>query len=203
MNNAVSLLYERSATPWHRTFHTTIMSKAREHPAKSPLRNRLRKIGIVPPTIDAINRKMDILCRIATGERNIMSDLAFFERLYQKQLGFCARAAHWNTYPIDEFVVAIPPVIFKVVEHLKASLPDIQLEIDQLVAMRTKKQGANKIAETMLFARDGRTRLALAGWSQVLREEPAIYSLPGANANRLIALLNIATEAIKDSRRVP
>ena len=179
------------------------MSPAREYPQKSRMRTTLRKIGIVPPKVEAINRKMDILRRIAVGERNIMPDLAFFEKLYQKRLGFCAHAAHWNTYPIDEFVVAIPPVIAKLVDYLKTSLPDVAFEIDQLVAVRPKKQGANKVAETILFCRDGRTRLALARWSQVLLEEPAIYSLPGVTTNRLIALLEITMQAIKDSRRVP
>lgn len=179
------------------------MSPAREHQTKSNVRNQLRSIGIIPPHVDAINRKMDILRRIAAGERKIMSDLAFFEKLYHKQLGFCASTAHWNTYPIDEFVIAIPPAISKLIAHLKKSFPDIQLEIDQLVAVRPRKQGANKVAETMLFVRDGRTRLALAGWSQVLREEPGMYSLPGAPTNKLIALLDITREAIKDSRRVP
>lgn len=179
------------------------MSKARENPRKPGLRNRLRAIGVIPPSVHAVNRKMDILLRIAGGERHIDPDLAFFEKHYQRRLGFCARAAHWNSYPIEEYLIGLPEVIKNLVSHLQTSLPDIQLEIDQLVAIRPQKHVASKVTETMLFARDGATRLALAGWSNVLLENPAIYSLPGSNANRLIALLNIPTEAVKDSRRVP
>ncbi|MEK7648733.1 MAG: hypothetical protein AAB400_02310 [Patescibacteria group bacterium] len=179
------------------------MSKARERPHKTDLRNRLRTIGIIPPDVEAVNRKMDILCRIAGGERHIDPDLAFFEKLYQKSLGFCAKTAHWNSYPIEEFVVELPPVISKLVAHLQSALPDVKLEIDQLVAVRPQKKVANKVAETMLFARDETARLALAGWSDVLQDDPAIYSLPGASTNRLIALLSIPAQAVKDSRRVP